>query len=64
MNMIGHQTIGPHFYRCLVATFCEQAAIERVVRRFKENLLAAIAALRHMMRKQMLCRLGQALPWN
>src|SRR5712671_7924161 len=38
LNMIGHQTIGPYFYRCLVAARYEQVAIERVVRRFKESL--------------------------
>jgi hypothetical protein len=51
MHMVGHQAIGPDRGRSPAAAFGEQIAVERVVGRFEEDRLAAIAALGYVMRK-------------
>jgi hypothetical protein len=47
----GHLTRYPFLTPCLAAALGEQTAVERVVGRFKEDRLAVIAALGHVMRK-------------
>lgn len=51
MNVVGHQAIGPDLDRGFAATFGQNVAMERIVGRFEEDLLAAIAGLGHVMRK-------------
>lgn len=50
MDMIGHQAIGPYLDMRPTRRFSEQVEIEGVVALFEERLLAAVTALRHMMR--------------
>ena len=49
VDVVGHQAIGPYLDRGLAAALGQEIAIEGVVGRFEEDLLAPIAALRHMM---------------
>jgi hypothetical protein len=50
VDVVGHQAIGPHLDRGLAALLGEEIAIERVVGRFEEDRLTAVAALGHVMR--------------
>ena len=49
LDVVGHQAIGPNFDRLLAAALGEQVAIKRVVGWLEEDLLAPVAALRHVM---------------
>jgi hypothetical protein len=51
MHMIGHQVICPGLHRGLAAAFGQKIAVERIIGGFKENRLAAIAALGDVMGK-------------
>jgi hypothetical protein len=55
VNVVGHQAIGPDLDRG------QNVAIERIVGRFDGNLLAAIAALGHVMRKLKWSRLSEQI---
>jgi hypothetical protein len=47
----GHLTRYPSLTICIAAALGEQTVVERVFGKFKEDRLAAIAALGHVMRK-------------
>ena len=51
MHMIGHQATGPDLHRGLATAFGQKIAVERIIGGFKENRLAAIAALGDVMGK-------------
>src|SRR5712691_7702298 len=51
VDVIGHEAIRPRLDRGLAAALGQQVAIERVIGRLEKNLLATVAALRHVMGK-------------
>jgi hypothetical protein len=50
VDVVGHQAIGPDLNPCPARGIGQQIEVQFVVAILEEGLLAAVAALRHMMR--------------
>ena len=50
VHVVGHQAIGPDLHPCLARGIGQQVQIQLIVAILEEGLLAAVAALRHVVR--------------